>query len=133
MASKGVSRIEHAILGQIQMVFPDKFSHVSGTQMLLLRTEGILQIESINTQLVRHHHIHLIRHFSRNPVMSSNGLQPPDFVLILERNAVHFISSVLLQQTSQTLHTFPCAVNVGKYQIYNIFLTDAAFYQRICS
>ena len=113
--------------------------------MLSLFAKRILQIKLIHAKLVRHHYIPVIRNLLRDPVMASNGLQPPDLILILECDAILLIGSEGLQKTSQAKHTFPSTVDVRKHQIYNIFLTDAArhflfpvlrrlvFHQRICA
>ena len=113
--------------------------------MFTLCSKRILQIKFIHAKLVRHHHVPVIRNLLRDPVMTANSLEPPDLILILERNAVLLIGSVGLQQASQAKHTFPCTVDVRKHQIYNILLTDAAwhlflsifrrliFHQRICA
>ena len=113
--------------------------------MLSLFAKRILQIKFIHAKLVRHHYIPVVRNLLRDPVMTANGLQPPDLILILERNTVLLIGSVGLQKASQAKHTLPCTVDVRKDQIYNIFLTDTArhflfpvlrrlvFHQRICA
>ena len=40
----------------------------------------------------------IIRYFFGNPVMSSNGFKPPDFIFILKSNTVHFIGTVCFKQ-----------------------------------
>ena len=68
--------------------------------MFPFRTKRILQIKLIHAKLVRHHYIPVIRNLLRDPVMASNGLQPPDLILILESNTILLIGSVGLQKTS---------------------------------
>ena len=58
--------------------------------------------------------------------MAANGLQPPDLVHILERNAVHLVSTVGLKQLAQPLHALAGGVDVGQHQIDDILLADAA-------
>ena len=77
--------------------------------------------------------------------MPADGFQPPDLIHILERNAVHLIGSVLLQQRSQALDALSCTVNVRKDQNHQILFAKAAcplllsvlcgdiFHQRVCA
>ena len=113
--------------------------------MLSLFAKRILQIKFIHAKLVRHYHVPVIRNLLRDPVMTANGLQPPDLILILERDAILLIGSVGLQQASQAQHALSCTVYIGKYQINDILLADTArhfvfpvlsrlvFHQRICT
>ena len=94
--------------------------------MIFLCAQGILQIEGINAKLVRHHHIRIIRHSPGDPVMTADGLQPPDLVFVRKGNSIHLISAVFFQQASQTCDTFSGTVNIRKHQRHNIFLADAA-------
>ena len=58
--------------------------------------------------------------------MATDCLQPPYLIFILKCDPVHLIRSILLQQTAQALHTFPCTVNIRKNNIYDILFADAA-------
>ena len=94
--------------------------------MILLCVQGILQIKGIDSELVRHHHISVVRHSPGDPVMAADGLQPPDLVFIGKSNAVHLVGTVFLQQASQTCDTLSGTVNVRKHQRHNVLLADAA-------
>ena len=121
MAAERISRIENILRlslradGKVQMMLCHKFLHVRGAHIFLLFRQGILDIEPVDAQLVGHHHICLVRHSSGNPVMSADGFQPPDFIHILESNAIHLVSTVLFQQAAQALYTFPSVVNIRKH------------------
>ena len=108
------------------MVIPDKFAHVSGTHMILLCAQCVIQVKMVNSQLVRHHYIHIIWNTFCDPVMTADSLQPPDLITVLKSNSVHLISSVSLQQTSKALHAFSGTGDVWKNNVYNILFTDTA-------
>ena len=113
--------------------------------MILLCAQGILQIKRIDPELVRHHHINIIRHSAGNPVMTADRLQPPDLVFIRKSYPVHLVSTVFFQQASQPRDTFSGTVNIREHHRYNVLLTDTSgnlfctvlrrniFHQRICS
>ena len=113
--------------------------------MILLCIQGILQIKSIDSELVRHHHICFIRHSAGDPVMTADRLQPPDLVFIGKSNPIHLIGAVFFQQTSQPRDTFSGTMNIREHHRYNVLLTDTSgnlfctilrrniFHQRICS
>ena len=89
----------------------------------------------IDSKLVRHYHIHIVRYSARHPVMSANRLQPPDFIPVLKSNSVHFISSVLLQKASQTLHAFSGTANIWQDNINNTLFSDSTcgfFFSILC-
>ena len=126
MAAKGIPGIQHAILRQVQVMGVDELLQIRRAHMRFLRRKGVLQIEAVDAELIGHHHIGFIRHPLCHPVMSADGLQPPDFLMILKSNTVHFIGTVLLQQASQPLYALSCTMYVGKHQTDDVLLPDAA-------
>ena len=107
------------------MVLRNKLFEVGRTHMLLLLGKSIIQVKIVNTKLVRHHHITVIRNTLCDPVMSADGLKPPDLVDVLERDTVHLVSPVLLQKTSEADHTFSRAADIRKRDVHKVFLTDS--------
>ena len=99
--------------------------------MLVLLSQCIGEIEGINAQLIRNYYIAVIRYLFGHPVMSSNGLKPPDFIFILESDAVHFIGAELFMQLTKADYPFPCGMNVRQHDGQIIFFTDSSFYQRV--
>ncbi len=57
----------------------------SAEQKFSLCPEGIFQIKAVDTQLVGHDHIHVVRHAAGDPVVAADGLQPPDLVHVAEK------------------------------------------------
>ena len=94
--------------------------------MLFLCAKSIFQIKAVDAQLVGHDHIAVIRHTACDPVVATDGLQPPDLVHILKGNAVHLISAVGLQQMPQPLHALAGGADVGQGQEHDILFADAA-------
>ena len=101
--------------------------------MMLPGTEGITEIEGIDSLLVRHDHVLVIRHPLRNPVMTADGLQPPDFIHILEPHRIHLVGSVLLQQASQPFHPFPGGMNIRQNQRRHVLFSEAVRHHRVRS
>ena len=126
VAAEGETRIEGVVLVQVQMILFNEASEIGGAHELLLRTEGILEIEVIDPELVRHDDILVIRHTTCHPVVTTDRLEPPDFVHILEADAVHLIGAVLREQAAETLDAFSCGVDIRKDQEDDILLTDTA-------
>ena len=108
-----------------------EFFQIRRAHIFLLLPEGIGKIKPVDSKLVRHDHIDIIRHSARHPVMSADCLQPPDLILILKCNAVHLIGAVLLQQASQTSDTLSGAADIRKYKAHKIFLADPSTYLRL--
>ena len=126
VAAKRIPGVQHTVLRQIQMVLGNEFLQVGRAQMIFLAAVSVLKVECVDAQLVRHHHIGIIRHPACHPVVAADGLEPPDLVHILKRDAVHLIGTVLFQQTAQPPHALPGRVDVGQHEIDDVLLTDAA-------
>ena len=59
-------------------------------------------------------------------MVAADGLQPPDLVDVGERDAVHLIGAVLLQQRAQAQHTLTRGLDIRQDQRQEILLADAA-------
>ena len=101
-----------------------EFFQIRRAHIFLLLPEGIGKIKPVDSKLVRHDHIDIIRHSARHPVMSADCLHPPDLVPILKCDAVHLIGTVLLQQASKTSDALPGTADVRKHKTHKVFLTD---------
>ena len=82
MAAEGIPGIQHAILRQVQVMGVDELLQIRRAHMRFLRGKGILQIKAVDAELIGHHHIGFIRHPLCHPMMSADGLQPPDFISV---------------------------------------------------
>ena len=94
--------------------------------MFFLFPESIIQIKMIDSLLIRHHDIRIIRHLLGNKMMPSNRFQPPDFLRIGKGNAVHFISAVLFQEFSQSNNALSCRMNIRKQKAHHILFSNPA-------
>ena len=108
------------------MIFPDEFPKIRGAEMVLLLSECILQIKAVDAELIGNHHIGLIRHSLRDPVMPPDRLKPPDLMDIGKGDPVHLIGSVLLEELSEAEHPLPGAVNVGEGNVDHVLFPDPA-------
>ena len=125
-ASEYIPGIEHTVLVQVQMVIPDKLLQVRGTQVCFLFSEGIFQVKAVHPELVWIDHHRVLRDLPGHPVMSADGLQPPDLMIIIEGNPVRLIGTVFLQQLCQPQHAFPRCADIGQHQHHDILFPDAA-------
>ena len=133
MGAKGVPGIKLLlrIHAKIQMMFFNQRLQRSGTHMISFFPVSILQIKTVDPQLVWHHHIFIIRYSFCDPVMSSDCFQPPDLLLILKSNSIHFICSICFQKTSQSPYSFSRRSNIRKNNSHQIFLPNSTFYLRL--
>ena len=128
VGAERVARVERGgrLHGQVQMVLGDPLGHVGGAHVVLLVAQGVLQIELVDAQLIRHRDVRLVRHALGDPMVAADGLQPPDLVDVGERDAVHLIGAVLLQQRAQAQHTLTRGLDIRQDQRQEILLADAA-------
>ena len=100
MGAEGVARVERrgVLHGEVEMVGLDEFGQIGGAHVLVLLAQSVLKVEFVDTELVRHGHVGLVRHALGDPVMAAHGFQPPDLVGIGEGDAVHLVSAELLEQ-----------------------------------
>lgn len=132
VAAKGGTGVKYTIHGKIQMVVGNKLAQVGRAQMLPPCAKSVLQVKGIQSELVGHHNIGVVRHPAGDPVMAADGLQPPDLVYVLEGDAVLFIGAVLLQQAAQAGHTLPGRADVGQHQADDVLFPDAAGDHGVC-
>ena len=97
-----------------QMILFYKCWKICRAHELALRSHCVCHIKFVHTKLVWHDNIHIIRNFSRDPMMSSDGLKPPDLVYILKCNSVHLIGSISFKQAAKSLHALSCALYIWK-------------------
>ena len=145
MAAKGVPGVQRAVQRKVEVILGNELPQVGRAEVVFLCAEGIFQIKGVDAQLVGHDHIHIVRHAAGDPVVTADGLQPPDLVYVLKSDAVHLVSTVLFQQTAQTQHALTGRVDIGQHQIDDILLADAAghlglftlggliLHQRVCA
>ena len=117
--------------GQIQVVVFNEFRQIPGAQVVLSLVQCVRQIQEIDALLVGHDHRLVVRHPFGDPVMAPDAFQPPDFIHILESDAVHLISAILFQQAPQPQHPFPGRPDIGRHQGQQVLFANASRHQRI--
>ena len=144
MAPEGKPCMEGSVQRKVQMILFHKVQEILRAHMFLLCSVRVLEIKFVDSQLIRHDHILIVRNPLCHPVMAADGLEPPDFVHILERDAVHLVGAVFLQKASETQDSLAGTSDVREYKDHKVFLTDPAglfrltvlgrnvFYQGIC-
>ena len=124
-------RVLHIL--HVQMILLYKCWKICRAHELALRSHCVCNIKFVHTKLVWHDNIHIIRNFSRDPMMSSDGLKPPDLVYILKCNSVHLIGSISLKQAAKSLHALSCALYIWKCNADYILLADTSSLLRLIS
>ena len=117
--------------GQVQMVFRDEIQQVGRAEGLLLFTESVRQVQGVDALLIRHDDAAVVRHAAGHPVVSADGLKPPEFLRVLKTDAVHLISAVTRMQFPQPQHALPGGTDVGQGQGHQVLLADAALHQGV--
>ena len=107
------------------MVAFDELGQIGGAHVVLLLAKRIFKIKFVNAQLVRHGHIRFVRHTLGDPMMATNGFQPPNLVNVGEGNAVHLIGAKFLKQRTQTFHTLAGGGDVRKHKGEEILFANA--------
>ena len=92
--------------------------------MFQLLSLGICKIKGIDTELIRHRHIGVIRYTPRDPMMAANRLEPPNLINIRDCNAIHLVRSARLEQPSKPTHAIAGRCSVRQNQRRNVFLAD---------
>ena len=131
VAAEGIPRVQRTVLGQVEVILFDKVTQISRAHEVLLLAQGVVQVQCVQAQLVRHDDIDIVGYAAGHPVVAADGLQPPNLVHILEGNAVHLIGAVLFQQAAQAAGTLAGGAHVGQHKVDDIFLADAALDQRV--
>ena len=81
------------------MVVRNEFLKVRATEVINAFSQCIFQVEAVDAGLVEIDvYVAVVRHSFGDPVVSAEGLHPPDLIYIRKGYAVHFIGAVLLKE-----------------------------------
>lgn len=125
VGAEAVPGIEHAIVTGVQVVLRNEGLQIPGTQVFPALAKGIRKIKPIQSELVGHNDTFIVRHPAGNPVVTADGLHPPDLFVIVEGNAIGLISTVLLQELSQPHNALPGRMDIGQHQNHQVLLADS--------
>ena len=135
VGAEDVAGIEGAVHGRVEVIDFNKLLEAGAAHEVLLCAIGIVKVKGIDTKLVGHYDIGIIRYAARHPVMSADGFEPPDFVDVLEGDAVHFIGAIRLMQHAEALDTFAGRVNIRQSDGDEVLFTDSSgnlFFTILC-
>ena len=125
VGAEAVPGIEHAIVTGVQVVLRNEGLQIPGAQVFPALAKGIRKIKPIQSELVGHNDAFVVRHPAGNPVVTADGLHPPDLFVIVEGNAIGLISTVLLQELSQPHNALPGRMDIGQHQNHQVLLADS--------
>ena len=133
VGAERVTRIERGdvLHGQVEVVAFDEFTEVRGAHMLLLVAEGIVKVEFVDAELVRHGHVCFVRHALGNPVVAADGFKPPDLIHIGEGDTVHLVGAVLFEQRAETGYTFAGGLDIRQHEGKEVLFADTAGHFRL--
>ena len=113
------------------MIALDEFDQILGAHVVLLLTEGVIEVEFVDAELVRHRHIRFVGHALGDPVMATDGFHPPNLVGVRERDTVHLIGAVFLKKVAKPLHALTRGGDVRQHDGQEVLLADAAGHGRL--
>ena len=129
VAAEGVARVEVVTRDaerEVKVVGSHPLAQVGGAEVLALLAEGVRKVEVVDSQLVGHGHVGVVRDAARDPVVAAHGLEPPDLVCVGERDSVHFIGPVAFEQIAEAKRTVTGALGEGKHERDHVLLADSA-------
>ena len=131
--AEGITRVERRrrFDGQIKVIALDEFDQILGAHVVLLLTEGVIEVEFVDAELVRHRHIRFVGHALGDPVMATDGFHPPNLVGVRERDTVHLIGAVFLKKVAKPLHALTRGGDVRQHDGQEVLLADAAGHGRL--
>ena len=109
----------------------DELAQVGGAHAVLLLAEGVVEVELVDAQLVRHRHIAVVRHALGNPMVAADRFEPPDLARVTERDTVGFVCAVFLEQRAEALHAFARRLDVRQHDGHEILFAQAAGHGRL--
>ena len=101
-------------------------AQVGRAHVVDLSALGVVQVKAVNTQLVGHGHIGVIGHALGDPVVATDGLEPPDLVNVTQGDAVVLIGTVALEQVAQNAHTVAGRLGIRQHQGHHVLLAQTA-------
>ena len=126
VAAEGIARVEAAVQREVEVVLVHKGLQVLRAHVVFLCAAGVGKVEAVDAELVGHHDIAVVRHTAGHPVVAADGLQPPDLVHILKRDAVHLIGAVRPEQLAQSHHALAGRADIGQHEADDVLLANAA-------
>ena len=108
------------------MVVRDEFLQIRAAEVVNAFSQCILQVETVDAGLIGIYDVAVIRHSFGDPVVSAQGLHPPDLIDIGKGHAVHLIGAVFLDERRGAQYAFARAADVGKNDGNKVFFADPA-------
>ena len=115
---------------QVQMPLGHPDAQVGGAHMVGLGALGVIQVKAVDAQLVGHGHIGVVRHALGDPVVTADGLEPPDLVHVAKGDAVVLVGAVALEQVAQDTNAVAGGLGVGQDQGHHVLLAQATRLRR---
>ena len=115
---------------QVQMPLGHPGAQVGGAHMVGLGALGVIQVKAVDAQLVGHGHIGVVRHALGDPVVTADGLEPPDLVHVAKGDAVVLVSAVALEQVAQDTHAVAGGLGIRQHQGHHVLLAQATGLRR---
>ena len=115
---------------QVQMPLGHPGAQVGRAHVVGLVALGVVQVKAVDAQLVGHGHIGVVRHALGDPVVTADGLEPPDLVHVAKGDAVVLVSAVALEQVAQDTHAVAGGLGIRQHQGHHVLLAQATGLRR---
>ena len=115
---------------QVQMPLGHPGAQVGGAHVVGLVALGVVQVKAVDAQLVGHGHIGVVRHAPGDPVVTADGLEPPDLVHVAKGDAVVLVGAVALEQLAQNTHAVAGGLGIRQHQGHHVLLAQATGLRR---
>ncbi len=109
-----------------QVVLADPLGQIGAAHVVVLIAQRVGQVEVVDALAVGLHHVTVVGHAPRDPMVAADVLPVPDLVRVAEGHAVGLVGAVLLHEHAQPLHPFAGAFDVGQRDGGQVLLADAA-------
>ena len=115
---------------QVQMPLGHPSAQVGGAHVIGLGALGVIQVKAVDTQLVGHGHIGVIGHALGDPVVTADGLEPPDLVHVAKGDAVVLVGAIALEQVTQNAYAVAGGFGIWQHQGHHVLLAQTAGLRR---
>ena len=116
--------VEFPAAVRVERIVGDERAEVGRAEVLFFRTERVVKVEAVGAELVRIYRHRVVGQFLCDPVVSAYRLEPPDFIPVVERDAVRFVCAVFLEQRAEAQDAFPGTLDIREHEDDEVLLAE---------
>ena len=96
-----------------QVVLADPLGQIGAAHVVVLIAQRVGQVEVVDALAVGLHHVAVVGHAPRDPMVAADVLPVPDLVRVAEGHAVGLVGAVLLHEHAEATNALAGAFDVG--------------------